>query len=127
MQLRKILIADDDAAICESLQFGLEMEGYDVVTTMDANSLSKVADSMPDVLLLDIWMSGHDGGEICKRLKSEAATQNLPIILMSASKDLMTIAGTCGADDHIAKPFSMRVLIDKINAFDLKTTTTLTV
>jgi CheY-like chemotaxis protein len=69
---------------------------------------------LPDLLLLDIWMSGMDGKEICKHLKSQEVTKHIPIIMISANKDTQKIAFECGADDFIAKPFQMKNLLQKV-------------
>ena len=67
-----------------------------------------------DLLLLDIWMSGHDGKEICRALKRGDATKKVPIILISASRDVELSASEAGADDWIAKPFDMKNLLAKV-------------
>ena len=71
---------------------------------------------LPDLLLLDIWMAGMNGGEICAHLKGEKTTRHLPIILFSANKDTETIAKTVGADGFILKPFDMKVMLRKVAA-----------
>jgi CheY-like chemotaxis protein len=74
----------------------------------------------PDLLLLDIWMSGQDGRDICKYLKKNPTTKNIPIILVSASRDIMQSAKNAGADDFIAKPFEMETLLDKVRHYTEK-------
>src|SRR5688500_6269736 len=103
---RKILVADDDPAICDAVQFMLEEEGYAVDTTVNGETIYKMEKNFPDVLLLDIWMSGQDGREICKYLKKKSMTKNIPIIMLSASRDIASSAKEAGADDFLAKPFS---------------------
>ncbi len=111
---KKILVADDDLAICESLQLMLQEEGYEVVITLDGGSLSKLQKGMFDLVLLDVWMSGHDGSKICMNLKADKETQMIPIILMTARRDAERIALDAGADDFLAKPFSMVELLNKV-------------
>lgn len=111
---RKILVADDDPAICDAVQFMLEEEGYAVDTTVNGETIYKMEKNFPDVLLLDIWMSGQDGREICKYLKKKSMTKNIPIIMLSASRDIASSAKEAGADDFLAKPFSMDDLLAKI-------------
>ena len=113
--MKKILVADDDPAICDSLQFMLEEEGYTVSTTVNGETVQKMTKEFPDLLLLDVWMSGHDGREICKELKQQAATKHIPIILVSASRDIMRSAHEAGANDFVAKPFQMDELLGKVS------------
>lgn len=118
---RKILIADDDPAICDAVQFMLEEEGYAVDTTVNGETIYKMEANFPDVLLLDIWMSGQDGREICKYLKKKSMTKHIPIIMLSASRDIASSAREAGADDFLAKPFSMDDLLAKIaNHIEMK-------
>jgi DNA-binding response OmpR family regulator len=114
---KTILIADDDPGIVDALAQFLEEVGYAVRTTVDATTIGRLADGPPDLILLDIRMSGRDGSEICKRLKSADATRAIPIIIFSASKDTERIAREAGADDFIAKPFDMYQLIEKIERY----------
>jgi CheY-like chemotaxis protein len=113
-QRKRILVADDDAAICDVVRIFLEDVGYDVEITDDAAVLRDFPNGRPDLLLLDIWMSGCDGREICRALKSNAATTHLPILLFSASRDAEQIARDAGADGFVAKPFDFDNLLDII-------------
>lgn len=114
---KKILLADDDPAIVDSMQLMLEMVGYQVETTVDGETVLKMQEELPDLLLLDIWMSGQDGREICKHLKSKKDTQNIPIIMISANKDTAQIAKESGANDFLAKPFEMNDLLAKVEKY----------
>ena len=89
------------------------MEGYEVTSTLNGNTIL-TQNELPDVYILDIWMSGSDGRELCKKLKSEDRTKNIPVILISASNDLKRSAETAGADDFLAKPFEIDALLKKI-------------
>ncbi len=111
---KKILVADDDPAIVESTMLILEEFGYQVDTTVDGATIYRIEKDFPDLLLLDIWMSGHDGREICKYLKKKELTKHIPIIMISASSDIAQSAKESGADDFIAKPYDMDFLLDKI-------------
>ncbi|MGI8419103.1 MAG: response regulator [Candidatus Levyibacteriota bacterium] len=111
---KKILVADDDPAIVESTMLILEEVGYQVDTTVDGATIYRIEKDFPDLLLLDIWMSGHDGREICKYLKKKELTKHIPIIMISASSDIAQSAKESGADDFIAKPYDMDFLLDKI-------------
>lgn len=111
---KKILVADDDPAICDAVQFMLEEEGYFVDTTVNGETILKMEKDYPDLLMLDIWMSGQDGRDICKYLKKKTVTKRIPIIMVSASRDIEESAKESGADDFLAKPFKMDDLLDKI-------------
>ncbi len=111
---KKILIADDDPAICDAVKMMLELEGYEVDTTVNGATIYKMESEFPDLLLLDIWMSGQDGRDICRYLKKESHTKHIPIIMISASKDVKSSAHQAGADDFIAKPFEQEELLEKI-------------
>lgn len=111
---KKILVADDDPSILEALQMLLEDEGYNVETSNNGASLIKAREEYPDLILLDIWMSGMDGRDICRQLKNNDITKNIPVILVSANKDTEQIAKDAGADGFIAKPFEMEDLLAKV-------------
>ena len=108
---KKIMVADDDPSILDALTIMLEDAGYAVETTVDGLTVRDMNDKLPDVLLLDIWMSGMDGKAICKHLKSQELTKHIPIIMVSANKDTQQIALDCGADDFLEKPFQMEDLL----------------
>jgi DNA-binding response OmpR family regulator len=111
---KKVMIADDDTGILDSLEIMLEFEGYEVSTTLNGAALLNMDDELPDVLLLDIWMSGVDGRDICKQLKQNEKTNKMPVVMISASKDIERSAMESGADDFLAKPFDMYELLEKI-------------
>lgn len=111
---KKILVADDDPGILDAIEMMLEFEGYQVSSTSDGSTILDIKDNYPDLLLLDVWMSGQDGRVICKELKRRKSTKNIPVILVSASTDLKKSARESGADDFLEKPFSMTDLLNKI-------------
>ena len=108
------MIADDDPGIVDAVEMLLEFEGYEVSSTVDGNTVLDMKHKLPDLLLLDIWMSGEDGRDICKKLKTTPATKNIPVIMISASRDIKQSAIDSGADDFLAKPFEMMELLEKI-------------
>jgi DNA-binding response OmpR family regulator len=111
---QRILVADDDPAIVDSIQYLLEDEGYEVDTTVDGATVGKMFETQPNLLLLDIWMSGQDGRDICKALKAQDTTKHIPIIMISANKDTEQIARESGANDFLGKPFDIDDLLEKI-------------
>lgn len=111
---KKILVADDDQSILDVIKIMLEqVGGYEVSTTLDGESVLELQE-LPDLLLLDLWMSGIDGSEVCKSLKANQKTKDLPVIIFSANRDVDKISRSAGADDYIAKPFQMDDLLEKV-------------
>jgi DNA-binding response OmpR family regulator len=113
---KKIFIADDDDDILSILALMLKTKGYEVQACTNANKVFDQRDKPPDLILLDIWMSGIDGRDICNRLKNDAALKHVPVIFVSANARLEEIALECKASDYISKPFEMDYLLDKIQA-----------
>jgi DNA-binding response OmpR family regulator len=112
---KKIMVADDDPGIIDALCMMLEFEGYDVSCTVNGATVKDMKEEFPDLLVLDIWMSGQDGREICRFLKNEATTKNIPVLMISASKDIRQSALDSGANDFLAKPFEMDDLLGKVD------------
>jgi len=108
------MIADDDPGIVDAVSIMLEYEGYEVKSTLNGADLLTMEGELPDLLLLDIWMSGNDGRDICKHLKQKNLTCKLPIVMISASRDIECSAMDAGADDFLAKPFEIDDLLKKI-------------
>jgi len=115
----KILVVDDEIYIVHILDFSLGIEGYEVMTALDGEqALAKVEQDKPDLIVLDIMMPKLDGYETCKALKSNPATKDIPVILLSAKGRNVDqkVGFEVGADDYITKPFSPRKLVERINA-----------
>lgn len=113
--IKQVMIADDDPGILDAVQAMLEFGGYDVSSTFDGATILDMQDNFPDLLLLDIWMSGTDGRDVCKALKNQGITKDMPIIMISASTELEKSAKEAGADDFLEKPFDMDELLGKID------------
>jgi DNA-binding response OmpR family regulator len=110
-----ILVADDDPAILDATSMILEDEGYNVLTSSNGNTVMDSKKNLPDLLLLDIWMSGKDGREICRQIKSTEQTKHIPVIMISANRDTEKIAKEVGAEDFITKPFDIDELLMKVD------------
>ena len=110
----KILIVDDDETILDVLQLLLEGEGYQVAAAAKMWDQRKLLEYHPDLILLDIMLSGESGIEICKALKGQADTNAIPVILISAYANFRTPAHSSGADDFVAKPFDVDHLISVV-------------
>jgi DNA-binding response OmpR family regulator len=115
----KILVVDDEIYIVHILDFSLGMEGYEVLTALDGEqALERARAEHPDLIVLDIMMPKLDGYETCKLLKADAATKDIPVILLSAKGRNVDqkVGFEVGANDYITKPFSPRKLVERINA-----------
>jgi len=112
---KKVLVVDDDLGILEALQAILEEEGYIVTVADNGGYIENLpVDDLPNLILLDILLSGKDGRTIARQLKNQASTCHIPIILLSAHPNLKKDATSCGADDFVAKPFDIDALLTKI-------------
>jgi len=112
----KILIVDDEISLQETLAYNLKKQGYDVETTGDgAEALELARKIEPSLIILDVMLPGMDGFEICQILRKEMST---PILMLTARDDEIdrVVGLEVGADDYLAKPFSMRELIARVKA-----------
>lgn len=114
---KKVMIADDDPGILDAVEAMLEFGGYQVSSTPNGATLLDIRENFPDLLLLDIWMPGTDGRDVCKYLKAQERSKNMPIIMISASTELEKSAKEAGADDFLEKPFDMDELLQKIDYY----------
>ena len=111
---RKILIADDDPGIRDIFQIVLVKAGYDIEVKDDANEIFGNNFTIPDLFLIDKLLSGVDGLDVCRFLKNNPQTNNIPVVMVSASPDIGTVALKAGADDFIEKPFELSYLLKVI-------------
>jgi DNA-binding response OmpR family regulator len=112
---KKILVVDDEPDILEFLQELLEGEGYTVAITDKAEYVEMLhADGLPDLILIDVLLSGKDGRKIVKHLKSQEATRHVPVIMFSAHPSAEESVRVAGADDFVAKPFELDEVLAKI-------------
>lgn len=106
---------DDDASILEALEEALLYENFQVKTTGESFTVLKtVEDYHPDVILLDYLMGQINGGEICHLIKSNPATEHIPVIIMSAYPKVFESLGTYGCNSFISKPFALNQLVETI-------------
>lgn len=105
---RKILVIDDDAGILEVVRIILEEKDFEVMTASEGRGIRRrIEKYLPNVVLIDLWMSGMDGEEIIKKLKGGRKTKHIPVVAMSALGDGRTRAEDSGADDFVGKPFDI--------------------
>ena len=115
----KILVVDDQKDLLELLRMALEQEGYLVQTAASGNeAMAMVEAEKPDLILLDIILGDISGIKLTTKLKHEADTSHIPIILLTAkdSETDIIVGLSVGADDYITKPFSTKVLLARIDA-----------
>ncbi len=112
---KKVLVVDDEPDILECLQIILGEEGYSVETTEKAEDVEQLQDGcLPDLILLDVLLSGKNGREMVKHLKSQEETRRIPVIMFSAHPGVEKTARQAGAEDFVAKPFEIDELLAKI-------------
>ena len=115
---KTILVIDDDPDILDAMRFTLEAEDYEVITSEKGEYTENLRDktnNLPDLIILDILLSGKDGRTICKKLKGQKDTKHIPVIMISAHPGAEKSSKDVCADDFIAKPFDVDVLLKKIN------------
>ena len=111
---KRVLLAEDEPNIVESLTFILERSGFDVATTTNGRQALEVALSdTPDILILDVMLPELDGYEVLRRLRADARTKTLPVLMVTAKgqREDRETAMKCGADMFITKPFVNSELI----------------
>lgn len=114
----KILVVDDEEALRDGVRDYLELEGYQVATAPSGEAALAMKPGGFDLLLLDVMMGGMSGFELARRLRVDGTAARVPIIFLTAkdSEDDVVEGLALGADDYVAKPFAMRVLVARIKA-----------
>jgi DNA-binding response OmpR family regulator len=116
--MRKILIAEDERDILDLIMFTLQFGGYDVIPTSNgADALEMVHKEQPDLILLDVRMPRMSGYEVCKQIKAEDDTRNIPVVFLSAKGQEVevTTGYEMGAVDYILKPFAPNELLERLD------------
>ncbi|MFO0968851.1 MAG: response regulator [Gemmataceae bacterium] len=117
MAKSRILIVEDEPALVEVLAYNLEREGYEVIVAREGREgLRKAQMLLPDLVLLDLMLPGLGGLDICKELRSSTRTAAIPVLMLTAkAEETDQIVGfAVGADDYVTKPFSVKVLLQRI-------------
>jgi len=119
MSAKQILLVEDEADILEMVRYNIAREGYNVLCAQNGIDGLRIARSeLPDLIVLDLMLPDMDGLDMCKSLKSDRKTEDIPIIMLTAKAEEtdIVLGLELGADDYITKPFSPRVLIARIKA-----------
>lgn len=115
--MKKILVVDDDQSILDALNIILHDEGYEVKFLSEGTHIQQhIRTFAPDLILLDIWMSGKDGIQIAQELKKDPRTRTIPCIIISALSDGEKVAKKQGVD-FLMKPFTISDLLGKIKKY----------
>ena len=119
MKSQKVVIVEDEADIREVIEYNLKRERFRTFSVADGEkALQLIRNTLPDLVLLDLMLPGLDGLEVCQRLKSNAVTRDVRIIMVTAKgeeRDIL-MGLELGADDYITKPFSPKELLGRIRA-----------
>ena len=121
----KILVVDDDHDLLLVIQSLLQQKGFEVEINSNWEEANiKIESFQPQVILLDVFLTGIDGLEICKQLKSKPNTKHIPILIFSGYPRLAEKIYEYGADDFITKPFELKDLIHKVHSVISRSTST---
>ncbi|WP_294304549.1 response regulator [uncultured Chryseobacterium sp.] len=115
----QILVLDDSPAIVDSIEMMMELEGLSVAKFYKGSDMLSALNSQPkpDVILMDMWLSGEDGRDICRTIRADENLCDIPVLIMSASRGLEQSALDAGANDFIAKPFDMGDMITRVRTY----------
>ena len=113
--MEKILVIDDDPDVISLMRMLLHKKNYDVASaSREAEVEQAIADFKPDIIILDVLLSGSDGRSICKKIKSTETSKNIPVIMFSAHPGAQKNIDEYGADEFISKPFQSTALLERI-------------
>ena len=119
MSQTRMLIIEDERGLVQSLTWYFNKEGFEVSAVHDgADGLRKAQSNIPDVILLDLMLPGMNGLEVCRARRSGEKTKQIPIIMITAkSEETDQVVGfSMGADDYVTKPFSNKILLERVKA-----------
>lgn len=116
--MHKILVIDDDPDMITVIKMALKRNGYDVASAAhEAQAYEQIDAFRPDLILLDVLLSGSDGRHICKHLKSREDSKDIPVIVFSGHPSAQKNIKDYGADDFLAKPFHESELLGKVKNY----------
>ena len=117
MAQQTVMIIDDDEEILQIVSHILKNAGYTVRIGRDVHDLYEIEKNPPNLLLVDNWLEGKTGHDICYHLKTTPKTADIPVVLISATVNLAKTAESCRADGYISKPFDVEELLAKVQSF----------
>lgn len=109
--MNRILIIEDNNDVLVLITEVLINAGYEVSTGKDVTAFYEIEKNLPDLILLNHWLKGKTGHEICLQLKGAQKTKNIPVVLISSTPNLSQTAQSCGADAYLSKPFEINELL----------------
>ena len=127
MAKMKVLIIEDDRALCDVLSYNMQQAGYEVLVARDGqDGLRQAQIKTPDMVILDLMLPVIDGLEVCRRLRNDPTTRDMLIVMLTAkSEESDQVVGlSLGADDYVTKPFSVKVLLERMKALQRRRAST---
>src|SRR5437763_4594045 len=115
----RVLVIEDERGLTEVLGYNLQREGYETIVAHDGQEgLRKAQTLLPDLILLDLMLPVMSGLEVCRELKAGERTRDIPIVMLTAKAEEtdQVVGFSMGADDYVTKPFSVKVLMQRIKA-----------
>jgi two-component system phosphate regulon response regulator PhoB len=115
----RVLIIEDERALTDVLAYNLQREGYDTILAHDGQEgLRKAQTLLPDLILLDLMLPAMSGLDVCRELRAGERTRDIPIVMLTAKAEEtdQVVGFKMGADDYVTKPFSVKVLLERIKA-----------
>jgi two-component system phosphate regulon response regulator PhoB len=114
--MAKIMVVDDSIDLLHLIGIIIKMEGHESIALASPEEITqKIEEHIPDLIILDVNIGSYDGREICKNIKADPASKNIPVLLTSASADVLIDFKEFGADDILEKPFELSTIKKKIN------------
>lgn len=126
MAKAKVLIIEDDRSLADVVAYNLKQAGYEVLAAYDGqDGLLQAQMKSPEIVILDLMLPVIDGLDVCRRLRADASTRDILIVMLTAKAEESDelIGFSLGADDYVAKPFSVKVLIERIKALQRRRNT----
>ena len=119
MTRQRILIIEDERALTDVLSYNFQREGYETIVAHDGQEgLRKAQTILPDLIILDLMLPVLNGLEVCRELRAGERTRQIPILMLTAKAEEtdQVVGFSLGADDYVTKPFSVKVLVQRIKA-----------
>src|SRR5205807_495037 len=119
MARTRILIIEDERDLTDNLSYNLQREGYETLVAHDGQEgLRKAQTLLPDLIILDLMLPGMKGEDVCRELRAGERTRDIPLVILSAKAEEtdQVVGFSIGADDYVTKPFSPKVLLQRIKA-----------